>query len=242
MPRRMRIVILVTALAASVALACSSSPNAPSPGDAGGGTSPTGSTAPQGSNTGDAASPGSSDAGSPSFADGSSPSDASASDDACPPPTEGGTGYSITGNITLTLDADAGDAGVAIGTQNGSFVYLAPSDLVGKNVVWATAPGGEQIANLPAPTEFGTTTIGSDLTAHFTTTSKYTNGPWELAVYVSVTGGSLLAGPQAGDIAAFDLTPPPACQPPVTGVSIRVTIDNANAVVNIPNGEFIVFP
>jgi hypothetical protein len=237
----MRTTVLVTALLTSVAIACSSSGSNGSAPPAGGDS---GVTAPPLSTNADASSPGSggADAGSPSSADGSSPGDASAEGDACPPPSEGGTGYSITGNITLTLDADAGDAGVAIGTQNGSFVYFAASDLVGKNVVWATAPGGVQVANLAVPTEFGSTTIGADLTAHFTSSPKYTDGPWELAVYVSVTGGSLLAGPQAGDIAAFDLTPPPPCQPPVTGVSIRVTIDDANAVVNIPNSEFIVFP
>jgi hypothetical protein len=120
-------------------------------------------------------------------------------------------------------------------------VDITAANLVGKTLVWATAPGGEQIANLPVPTEFGTTTVGADLTAHFTTSAKYTNGPWELAVYVSVTGGDITKGPQPGDIAAFSLTPPPACQPPLTGVSIRVTIDDADATVNLDNSSFIQF-
>lgn len=165
-----------------------------------------------------------------------SPAEASSSADACPT-TPPGTARTITGDVTFTADGQ----GVPFGTQNGSVVHIATADLVGKTLVWATAPGGEQIANIPAPTEAGTTTIGADLTAHFTTGAKYTNGPWELAVFVSVTGGDFTKGPQPGDIAAFDLTPPPACEPPVTGVSIRVTIADADATVSITNAEFIEF-
>jgi hypothetical protein len=156
--------------------------------------------------------------------------------DACPT-VPLGSPHSIIGNVTLSTDS----MGVPFATQNGSVVHIAIADLVGKTLVWATTPGGEQVANVAMPTEAGVTTIGSDLTAHFTSGAKYTNGPWELAVFVSVTGGDITMGPQPGDLAGFDLTPPPACEPPVTGVSIRVTINNADATVTLDNNNFIRF-
>jgi hypothetical protein len=233
----MRIGLLLHSALALLSLACSSTP-APAPsatgsgGDSGAPTAVTDasvSTSPPSSSTSDASAPPSSSGDS-----GYEAGDDAA--DACPAISPG-TARTITGNLAFTTD----DAGVPFGTQNGSTVHVATSDLVGKTLVWATAPGGEQIANLPAPTEAGITTIGADLTAHFTTSAMYTNGPWELAVFVSITGGNLTKGPQPGDLAGFDLTPPPACEPPVTGVSIRVTIDDANATVNLDNGYFIQF-
>ena len=216
----MRIIRLLTPFVALVSIACSSA-SSPASGDHPGGTS----TPPDASPPDDA----------------SGLKDVAASDggsgaDACPavPP---GSPHTITGNITLTPDSQ----GVPFGTQNGSIVHVAAADIAGKTLVWATAPGGEQIANLPVPTEAGVVTVGSDLTAHFTTSAMYTNGPWELAVFISVTGGNITKGPQPGDLAAFDLSPPPACEPPVTGVSIRVTIDNANATVDLTNSNFIRF-
>lgn len=164
------------------------------------------------------------------------PSDAGSGSDACPP-VPPGSPHSIIGNVELTADSQ----GVPFATQNGSTVHVAAADIVGKTLVWATAPGGEQIANLPVPMEAGVTTVGSDLTAHFETSAMYTNGPWELAVFISLTGGDITKGPQPGDLAAFDLTPPPACEPPVTGVSIRVTIHDADATVDLPNANFIRF-
>jgi len=156
--------------------------------------------------------------------------------DACPavPP---GQPHSIIGNVTLTADA----MGVPLATQNGSMVYVPSASIVGKTLIWATAPGGDQLGNLPAPTEFGEVTMTPELTAHFETSAKYTNGPWELALYISITGGPITKGPQSGDLAAFDLPPPPACEPPVTGASVRVTIDDANATVNLTNRYFIRF-
>jgi hypothetical protein len=165
----------------------------------------------------------------------SSPVDAAS--DACPTYSDAGAPHAIIGNLAFV----AGSMGVGFGTQNGSTVNLAASSIVGKTLVWATVPGGEQIANVAMPTEFGTTTIASDLTAHFQTSSKYADGPWELVVYISITGGDITMGPQSGDLAAFDLTKPPACEPPVTGVSIRVTIDGADATVDLTNSSFIRF-
>lgn len=218
----MRLLRFLAAVAALVSFGCSS------PGSAASGSHAGGTATPADASTLDDASSGSRDA--------AIPIDGGRAADACPavPP---GSPHSIVGNVTLTADSQ----GVALGTQNGSTVHVAAADIVGKTLVWATAPGGEQIANLPVPTEAGITTVGSDLTAHFETSAMYTNGPWELAVFVSLTGGDLTKGPQPGDLAAFDLTPPPACEPPVTGVSIRVTIDDADATVDMSNANFIRF-
>lgn len=220
----MRLIQLLPPFVALVSFACSS---ASSPGSAASGSPAGATTTPSDASALDGAS---------ASKDAATPIDGGGGADACPavPP---GSAHSIIGNVTLTADSQ----GVAFGTQNGSTVHVAAADIVGKTLVWATAPGGEQIANLPVPTEAGITTVGSDLTAHFKTSAMYTNGPWELAVFVSLTGGDLTKGPQPGDLAAFDLTPPPACEPPVTGVSIRVTIDDADATVAMNNANFIRF-
>ncbi|HTQ46463.1 MAG TPA: hypothetical protein VMI75_27090 [Polyangiaceae bacterium] len=220
----MRLIQLLTPFVALVSIACSS---ASSPGSAASGSHAGGTSAPPDASPLDDAS---------GLKDVATPSDGGSGGDACPPVSPGSP-RSIIGSVTLTPDSQ----GVPFGTQNGAIVHVAAADIVGKTLVWATAPGGEQIANLPVPTEAGVVTVGSDLTAHFKTSAMYTNGPWELAVFISVTGGNITKGPQPGDLAAFDLSPPPACEPPVTGVSIRVTIDNADANVDITNSNFIRF-
>ena len=48
-------------------------------------------------------------------------------------------------------------------------------------------------------------------------------------------------GPQSGDLAAFDLTPPPPCEPPVTGVSIRVDNRRGRRHGESHNSNFIRF-
>ena len=81
----------------------------------------------------------------------SSPADAAA--EACPTYPDAGATHAIIGNLAFTADS----MGVGFGTQNGSTVDLAASSIVGKTLIWATVPGGEQIANVAMPTEFGTT-------------------------------------------------------------------------------------
>jgi hypothetical protein len=176
----------------------------------------------------------------PDASDAPAPADAALNDataaDTCPA-YPAGPPHSIVGNVALTMDS----MGVPFFTQNGSMVHVPAASIVGKTLVWATVPGGDQLANVATLTEFGTLPVAADLTAHFKTKAQYANGPWELAVFISVTGGDIVKGPQPGDLAAFDLTPPPACEPPVTGTSIRVTIDGADATVNLANSSFIRF-
>jgi hypothetical protein len=155
-------------------------------------------------------------------------------EDMCPP--TGGTPRAITATIALSEDAQ----GVPFGTQNGSVVHVAKADIVGKSFYWATAKGGEPITNAKM-IDVGSGMIDDNLGASITTPAHYPDGPWEFAIFISLTGGSFISGPQPGDLAGFDLSPPPACQPPVTGVSIRVTIAGADASIKLGNVRFIRF-
>jgi hypothetical protein len=125
-------------------------------------------------------------------------------------------------------------------TQNGSTVHIARADMVGKTVYYVVVEGGKSVANAK-PLEIGQTTVAADLSAMFTTATQYADGFWELAIVVSLTGSDITKGPQPGDLAGFDLTPPPAGEPPVTGVSIRVHIKDADAMVKLDNLNFIRF-
>jgi hypothetical protein len=144
--------------------------------------------------------------------------------------------YTIHVQVALT---DSGQ-GVDLIVQNGSTVYVPPADIIGKTAYWATTPGGEPISGA-APIEFGAMVMRDDLTAEATTTAKYESGLWELSLFISITGGPIMNGPQPGDLAAFDNTPPPAGEPPVTGSSVRVHVQGADAEVTLHNGHFIQF-
>jgi len=128
--------------------------------------------------------------------------------------------------------------GVAIGAQNGAIVRVPAADIAGKKLVWATAPGGESIFNV-LPIENGSTSMQPDLTGEFTTSPRYGDGPWEMALFVSIAGESALKGPQPGDLAAFDNSAPPEGEPPVTGVSVRMTVKGAEPEISIDNPYFI---
>lgn len=139
-------------------------------------------------------------------------------------------------HIQLALKDDG--QGVKIGAQNGASVYILPSLLIGKPVVWATAPGGEPIFNV-MPIEFGTTVLGQNLDAEFQSSAQYADGPWEMALFISLAGASPFAGPQPGDLAAFDNSAPPEGQAPVTGVSVRMTVMGGDAKASLGNEHFI---
>ncbi len=165
---------------------------------------------------------------------GLSPTDARPANAAAPATAE----HAILAGIALTLDADGQH--VTFATQNGSTVSLAKSDLVGKTVYWATTKGGDPVSNAQ-PIDQGMSTLSSDLTSTFTTPAHYADGPWEVACVISVTGTPPPSIPAAGDLAAFDNSPPPAGDPPDTGDSVRVHVDGADASLTLTNGKFIRF-
>ena len=83
----------------------------------------------------------------------------------CPAAAEdAGTPHSLSVKIQLTDDG----MGVPFFAQNGSMVHVPKADLVGKQFVYATAKGGDQVAN-GKMIDIGAGTIGNDLTAMFTT-------------------------------------------------------------------------
>ena len=155
----------------------------------------------------------------------------------CPAATDAGTPHSLSVKIELT---DDGMDGVPFFTQNGSVVHVWKGDIIGKQFIYATAKGGDQVGNAKL-IDFGAGTIAKDLTASFTTPAHYPNGPWEMGLYIAITPQNPPTGPQPGDLAAFDLTNPPACEPPVTGVSVRMSVKDADASVTMTNRFFIRF-
>ena len=142
--------------------------------------------------------------------------------------------YALRVRVVFTDDGQ----GVPIRAQNSAFVHVPPTDIIGKKLVWATTVGGESISNV-LPKEIGTTLVLDDLTAEYRTSERYSNGPWEMASFVSIAGADPLQGPQPGDLAAFENDPPPAGQPPPTGSSVRMTVDGADAEVLLGNEHFV---
>jgi hypothetical protein len=139
-------------------------------------------------------------------------------------------------HTTIALEADA--QGVGVYAQNGVLVHIPKDMLVGKHFGWLILNGGEQAAN-GKKLELGIGTVDPQLHAEFSTQKGYPDGPWELAVLILVASSSLLNAPNPGDLAAYDLTPPPAGEPPVTGTSVRVTLKGADADVTLSNRYFI---
>ena len=148
----------------------------------------------------------------------------------------GSTPYALHVKIALHDDGQ----GVALFAQNGSMVHVPKADIVGKNFIWATTPGGEPIGNTK-PLDFAVGKMAADLTAEFTTPKHYPNGPWEMAIVIYLVGTDPTKGPKTGDLAGFDLTAPPAGDPAVTGVSIRMKVEDMDASLTLDNKYFIRF-
>jgi hypothetical protein len=146
------------------------------------------------------------------------------------------TQHAIVARVALAPDADGKH--VTFATQNGSTVAVPISDIAGKTVYWATAAGGDSVLNT-TPIDVGATTIGADLTSMFATPAHYADGAWEVACVIAVSGKP--PGPNAGDLAAFDNSAPPAGDPPPTGVSVRVHVEGADASLTMGNHYFIRF-
>lgn len=149
---------------------------------------------------------------------------------ACEPPPH---------KLIVDIALDHTDAGVPFGTQNGSVVYVQPGEIAGKPYLWLTANMGESAANA-VPLELGGGSMSTQLTAHFETGPKYHDGAVELALFISLTGGSK-PGPQAGDLAAFDNSNQPEGEPQPTGTTVRMHLSGADATVTLGNRYFIRF-
>lgn len=141
--------------------------------------------------------------------------------------------------LIVDIALRAQDAGVPFATQNGSTVYLEPSAIAQKPYFWITTNVGESFANA-IPLEGAGGSMSDTLTAHFESQSKYHDGAVELALFISLTGGTV-AGPQAGDLAAFDNSPQPQGEPNPSGTSVRIHLDGDDARVTLDNQHFIRF-
>jgi hypothetical protein len=146
--------------------------------------------------------------------------------------------HAIAVKVALALDSDQQHA--TFRTQNGSTVSLAKSDLVGKTVYIASAPGGEPLNNA-TPIDNSMLTLGDDLTASVAWPAHYADGPWEVSCVVAVADTPQSQIPGKGDLAAFDNSTPPAGEPPPTGASVRVHVQGADASVTLTNHYFIRF-
>ena len=164
--------------------------------------------------------------------------DASPEPDAQVVLADSGARYPLSVKIAIAEDAGTGAASFA--TQNGSQVQIPKAQLAGRPFFWIVIAGGEPVT-AAKPIETGSGVLGADLTASFFTDAQYRNGPWELALWVASAGIDSSKGPQPGDIAAFDLSPPPAGDPPVTGTSVRVKVADDAPVVTLANRNFIRF-
>lgn len=152
------------------------------------------------------------------------------------------TSSGMSGSYSLDVDVkfQIVNNAITLFTQNGSTVDVPTSDLIGKTYFWATAPGGEPIGNMP-PLEIGAGTIDQKIDFSYHTKPNYKDGPWEMALFISVSGGDPTKGPQATDLAAFSLDKPPPCDPDITGQSVRMDVKDADAKVTLGNTSFIRF-
>jgi hypothetical protein len=140
--------------------------------------------------------------------------------------------------VRVAFAPDEDGMNVSLRTQNGSFARVPVGAFVGRLIYWQMLPGGEPAGNAP-PIEVGRAMIGADLTANIAPRMRYADGFYELACVVSLSGTSPTMGVPPGDLAAFDLDPPPEGEPPLTGVSVRVRVTGADASVTLVNRHFI---
>jgi hypothetical protein len=138
--------------------------------------------------------------------------------------------------LVVDVNLTAQDAGVGIPTQNGSTAWYEPAALADKPCYWMVTNVGESFAN-GVPLEFGAVALSASLAAHLETSERYRDGPLELSLYVSLTGG--VGQPQHGDLAAFDNGPTPTGEPAPTGQSVRVHVAGGDATVRLGNASFI---
>ena len=143
--------------------------------------------------------------------------------------------HSITVQVVFTPDPDGF---LHFPTQNGSMVLVPSSEVVGTTSYWVVTPGGEPPGNA-TPIEQVSVDIAEDLTATFSTGSNYSDGIWEVAGLVAVSGVVPVSAPSDGDLAAFDISAPLAGEPAQTGQTVRVRIDGGDASLLLTNEDFI---
>lgn len=138
--------------------------------------------------------------------------------------------------IRVKIDLAVQDGTVELITQSGP--YHAPvADFDGKSILGIFLPRGEVFQGFFEEVIEGGILAGAmtGTTAEVSTGEIFAPGEYELLVFVDLAAGGP-AGPQRGDIAAFDNT---VCDP--TGVSIRIPVGCEDATVTLTNRNFIIF-
>jgi hypothetical protein len=128
------------------------------------------------------------------------------------------------------------DGMVSVVTQSGPFEF-PPSYLDGKSFVYLVTAKGEIFqGDLREALAVGGGTMHGTV-GELTTDAVFPAGEVELLSFIdAVPGPPGFAGPDRGDLAAFDNS---VCDP--TGVSIRIPIDCKDADVTVRNQQFIIF-
>jgi len=142
--------------------------------------------------------------------------------------------HNIHATVALTEDAQ----GVGVFAQNGVFAHIPRSQIVGKSTTWVILKGGEQIAN-GKMLEVGGGVIDDQLRSEILTKKGYPDGPFELSIVLMLVSTDVSQIPRTGDLASFDLSKPPAGEPPVTGTSVRVRLHGDDANLTLGNRYFI---
>ena len=136
--------------------------------------------------------------------------------------------------ISIAIDLAVVDGAVEVITQSGP--YRVPvADLDGKTLLAAFMPRGDVFQGfLEDIVTIGLGTM-EGAQALVQTNAAFAPGEYEALLFVdAVPGGG--AGPQRGDLAAFDNG---VCDP--TGVSVRVAVGCGDATVTLGNRHFIIF-
>lgn len=125
---------------------------------------------------------------------------------------------------------------VEVITQSGPYEF-PPSYLDGKGFVYLVTAKGEIFqGDLREALGIGAGTMRQTV-GEVTTDAIFPAGEYEFASFIdAVPGPPGFAGPDRGDLAAFDNS---VCDP--TGVSIRIPVDCKDADVTVTNKQFIIF-
>ena len=136
--------------------------------------------------------------------------------------------------IAVTIDLAVVDGTIEVLTQSGPY-HVPVADLDGKTILAAFMPRGEvfqgffeEVVAIAAGTMDGAR-------ATVETAEAFLPGEYEVLLFIDAGAGGG-AGPQRGDLAAFDNG---VCEP--TGVSVRIAVGCSDAALTLENRHFILF-
>jgi hypothetical protein len=136
--------------------------------------------------------------------------------------------------VTVDVDLAVVDGMVEVITQSGPY-QVPVADLDGKVVLAAFMPRGDVFQGFVEEMVAIGVGVMTGARATFVTQAVFPPGEYEVLLFIdAMPGGG--AGPQRGDLAAFDNA---LCDP--TGVSVRVAVGCGDAAVTLQNRHFIFF-